>query len=192
LICTYIRKSSAHFLQKVLAILKERLKQKPYQRLKGRAYDTTHPEYHFASESINNIHDICSTKSQPHTQALNARSNHFLRNQIAVTTGYNTSDDFGNDGDDTHHTRLPYYQQPSVFAANASFPADGSTPKTIDLIFVSFLERDNHILPVLREAGANYTSSDISYYMPASFDIGAALIEYAKVKWGENIKDCHI
>jgi hypothetical protein len=122
--------------------------------------------------------------------ALDERSNDFLKYQMAITPGYNTSDDFGNDGDDTIHTQLHNYSQPRVIAAEGSFPADKSLPKTVDLVFVSFFEKDHQILPALLEAGAHYSNSDISLYLPADFNIGSALIEFAKMKWRQDIKTC--
>jgi hypothetical protein len=123
---------------------------------------------------------------------LNKRSNQFLKYQLAITPGYNTSDDFGNDGDDTIHTRLHCYSQPSVIAAKGSFPANESSPKAVDLVFDSFLEQGHHILPALLEAGANYSTIDISSYLPADYNIGSALIDYAKIKWRQDIQNCSI
>ena len=57
------------------------------------------------------------------------------RQSSTLTPGYNTTDDFGNDGDDTKHSDIPYFPQPNDFQANASFPADGSAPKTVDVVF---------------------------------------------------------
>lgn len=75
-------------------------------------------------------HDHLSTKrSYP--------GGRIIRRQSTVNTpGYTTTDDFGTDGDDTPHSPIPYYSQPNVFQANASFPADGSKPATIDLVFL--------------------------------------------------------
>jgi hypothetical protein len=152
----------------------------------------THPDYQFKPDGISDVHDICGTEIQPQTQVLNGRSIHAPEFQTAISPGYHTRDDFGDDGDDTIHTLLQLHPQASVFVANGSFPADGSLPTTVDLIFDSFLERSIQILSALGEAGANYSESDISYYLPPSFDIGQAVIEYAKLKWSRNIKNCSI
>jgi hypothetical protein len=160
-------------------------------RLKKRSSEPE-PEYHFRPNNIDNVHDVCGTEVQPHVKTLSERSIHPLKYQMAITPGYKTSDDFGNDGDDTVHAQLPYYPQPMAFAANASFPANGSLPKTVDLVFLSFFESAHLILPALLEAGANYSSSDIALYLPTSFSIGNALIEYAKLKWGQGIENCSI
>jgi hypothetical protein len=155
-----------------------------------RAY-RAHSEYQFKPDGID-IHDFCGEEVQSHHSALNERSNHFLKYQMATSPGYNTSDDFGNDGDDTIHTPLDHHVQPSYVAAKGSFPADGSLPQRVDLVFASFLEQSHAILPALLEAGASYSDGDISLYLPAEFHIGSALIEYAKMKWQRNVTDCSI
>ncbi|PNY23455.1 Uncharacterized protein TCAP_06593 [Tolypocladium capitatum] len=59
-----------------------------------------------------------------------------VRRQETVVPGYVTSDDWGTDGDDTEHSAIPSYSIPTYFEARASFPANGSDPDRVDLIFL--------------------------------------------------------
>ena len=58
--------------------------------------------------------------------------------QTISTPGCITSDDFGTDGDDIPHSRLPNSYQPNYAQVNASFPTNSTTPDTIDVIFPDF------------------------------------------------------
>ncbi|CAD0022310.1 unnamed protein product [Aureobasidium pullulans] len=49
-----------------------------------------------------------------------------IRRQTTTTPGYVTTDDFGSDGDDTVHSKIPYYSVPNFFQANGSLPANGT------------------------------------------------------------------
>ncbi|KAL1880429.1 hypothetical protein Plec18167_003833 [Paecilomyces lecythidis] len=106
-----------------------------------------------------------------------------------VTGGYTTIDDFGNDGDDTVHSNMPAYDLPIDLQANASFPADGSTPETVDLVFLNYIGAD-YVLPALKQVGGNYTESDIKMYMPASFTSNMYLPEYVRREWRKNLSNC--
>ncbi|GJC83614.1 secreted protein ARB_01864 [Colletotrichum liriopes] len=94
------------------------------------------------------------------------RRGRIVRRQT-VTPGYTTSDDFGTDGDDTIHSEIPIYDYPDFFQANGSFPIDGrlSDEAKVDLIFLDYVA--GSVISVLRSLGANYTSADVSYYLPS-------------------------
>lgn len=85
----------------------------------------------------------------------------------AVTPGYTTTDDFGTDGDDTVHSEIPTYSYPNFFQANGSFPTSGelADDDKIDLIFLDYVA--GSVVSVLRSLGGNYTSADVSYYLPS-------------------------
>lgn len=57
-----------------------------------------------------------------------------VRRQETVTSGYVTTDDWGTDGDDTKHTKIPEYKLPKYWQAQANFPKD-KDPEFVDLIF---------------------------------------------------------
>lgn len=103
----------------------------------------------------------------------------------------NLIDDFGTDGDDTIHSKIPYYPQPNDLQANASFPTDGSEPESVDLIFLDFIA-DEYVIPALNSAGANYTMADVSYYLPQTFTTNSYLPAYAKMAWQANVPNCPV
>ncbi|KZF24516.1 calcineurin-like phosphoesterase [Xylona heveae TC161] len=112
-----------------------------------------------------------------------------LRRQ-ELTPGYTTTDDFGTNGDDTIHSVIPYYDVPIDFQANASFPTDGSEPETVDYVFTDFMLK--FVLSAFQQLGANYTTSDVTYYMPQSFSTQTYLPEYAKTHWHKNMPNCPV
>lgn len=109
----------------------------------------------------------------------------------SIMVGYTTRDDFGMDGDDTVHNRIPSYPLPNDLQANASFPTDGSMPETVDLVFLDFIGVD-YVLPALKSVGANYSKSDIKLYLPEDVTSNQYLPEYAKRAWQKNMPNCPI
>ncbi len=114
------------------------------------------------------------------------------RQNTNPTPGYTTSDDFGTDGDDTIHSRIPNYPQPNDLQANASFPTDGSTPKTVDLVFLDFIA--SYIVNALNtpDVGGSYNVKQVSYYMDKSFTTNSYLPAYAKIAWQANVPNCPV
>lgn len=156
----------------------------PYQRKRR---DLSTPDFNFdyftGADGCTDENSL-SHQHQSHTE-LNSRS--VTRRQIppaAIFPGYVTTDDFGTDGDDTAHTAIPHYSIPNDLQSNASFPTDGSTPETVDLIFLDFIG-PGYVLPALQKLGSNYTTSDISYYLPSSFTTNSYLPAYAQQAWSK-------
>ncbi|KAF1931806.1 uncharacterized protein M421DRAFT_417555 [Didymella exigua CBS 183.55] len=114
------------------------------------------------------------------------------RQSTALTPGYTTVDDFGADGDDTPHTAIPAYTQPNDLQANASFPADGSAPATVDLVFLDFIA--SYVVNALNsaEVGGDVSLGQVGYYMDKTFTTNSYLPAYAKVAWQENVDDCPV
>ncbi|KAF1350342.1 hypothetical protein EJ07DRAFT_139268 [Lizonia empirigonia] len=114
------------------------------------------------------------------------------RQSTAPTPGYTTVDDFGNDGDDTVHSSIPNYPQPNDLQANASFPFDGSLPKTVDLVFLDFIA--SYIVKALNtpDVGGNFSLSQVSYYMDKKFTTNSYLPAYAKIAWQANVPNCPV
>ncbi|KAK4982730.1 hypothetical protein LTR66_009124 [Elasticomyces elasticus] len=71
--------------------------------------------------------------------------------------GYTTVDDGGNDGDDTLHAPIRFYDVPNCIAANIGF-STGATPDTVALVYNQFIER--WVLLALRYLGEKYEQSD--------------------------------
>jgi len=113
------------------------------------------------------------------------------RDAQTLVPGYVTTDDFGNDGDDTPHSPIPAYKQPNDIQANASFPTDGSMPKTVDLVFLDFIAT-GYVLPALKSLGASYTVNDVTYYVPQNFTTNSYLPAYAKIAWQKNVPNCPV
>jgi len=105
-------------------------------------------------------------------------SSRIVRRQSTLTSGYHTTDDFGSDGDDAPHTTIPFYSQPHYFSANASFPANGSAPKTVDLICLNYFAAA--LVADLVSLGGNYTKNDVKDYLPISFTTQDYLPAYVK------------
>lgn len=117
------------------------------------------------------------------------------RQSTTLTPGYNTTDDFGNDGDDTKHSEIPYFRQPNDFQANASFPADGSAPDTVDVVFLDFIGA-SYIIPALQKipGGEKYTKADYKNYLPTTFLSNQYLPKYAKIApdWQKDMPNCPV
>ena len=114
------------------------------------------------------------------------------RQSTAPTFGPTTADDFGTDGDDTIHSPIPNYPQPNDLQANASFPADGSKPKTVDLVFLDFIGK--YIVNALNkpEVGGNFSLDQVTYYMDKEFTTNSYLPAYAKIAWQVNVPNCPV
>jgi hypothetical protein len=114
------------------------------------------------------------------------------RQSTDIHPGYVTKDDFGNDGDDTIHSPIPFYKTPQYYSANGTFPTDGSDPEIVDLIFLDFVEQD--VLTILSVLGATYVSADVQYYLPKNFTTNTYLSLYAQTAedWRADVQNCPI
>ncbi|KAF2853728.1 hypothetical protein T440DRAFT_487046 [Plenodomus tracheiphilus IPT5] len=114
------------------------------------------------------------------------------RQSTTPTPGYTTADDFGTDGDDTIHSKIPNYSQPNDLQANASFPTDGSTPATVDLVFLDFIA--SYIVSALNQpdVGGAFSLGQVSYYMDRKFTTNSYLPAYAKVAWQAGVPNCPV
>jgi hypothetical protein len=90
------------------------------------------------------------------------------------------------------HSKIPDYNQPNDLQANASFPLDGSMPKTVDLIFLDFIA--SYIVDALNQpdVGGNFNLGMVDYYIDKSFTTNSYLPAYAKVAWQENVPNCPV
>lgn len=113
-----------------------------------------------------------------------------VRQSPALTPGYITTDDFGTDGDDTPHSKIPFYKQPNDVQANASFPTSG-LPETVDLVFLDFIGA-GYVIPALNSVGGDYSMDDVSYYVDKSFTTNSYLPEYARRFWQAGVPNCPV
>lgn len=113
-----------------------------------------------------------------------------VRRQVVTTPGYVTTDDFGTDGDDTLHTKIPSYTQPNYIQGNASFPVDGSNPAVVDVVFFDYFAPT--VVKVLNGFGGAYTINDVAYYVDRSYTAQDYLPDYAKLMWQANVPSCPV
>jgi hypothetical protein len=79
--------------------------------------------------------DSCTDPSLGYLSRREMQQGHgVVRRQEIVTPGYVTSDDWGTDGDDTKHAKIPEYPLPRYWQAQANFPKD-KEPEFVDLVF---------------------------------------------------------
>ncbi|KAL6705775.1 hypothetical protein ACN47E_006413 [Coniothyrium glycines] len=73
--------------------------------------------------------------------------------------GYTTKDDAGNDGDDTIHEEIQFYNVPNCIQSVVGFkPDEDHEPETVDLMFNEFIQK--WILLALEYTGQTYSSDD--------------------------------
>ena len=74
-----------------------------------------------------------------------------------LAPGYTTTDDLGDSGDDTLHSKLPGYPIPNVVGASTGFNAsssDDKLPKTVDLVYNEYIQP--FALAALKQLGVSY------------------------------------
>ncbi|KAM4055274.1 hypothetical protein HRG_006070 [Hirsutella rhossiliensis] len=109
-----------------------------------------------------------------------------VRRQEAVVPGYATSDDWGDDGDDTEHSEIPSHKIPNYWETRASFPEDGSKPDKVDVIFLDFIKKR-----VLDNLGEEFADT-VQCYIDCSFSSQDLLLPYAKLAWQANKDNCPV
>lgn len=101
-------------------------------------------------------------------------------NDSDLTPGYTTVDDAGDDGDDTAHSRISFYNVPSCFEAAVGFdPAQPDPPELVDLAYNEFVE--DYILLALRYLGKNYDKGDTGLYLEAT--LTSVIADWIKENW---------
>lgn len=77
--------------------------------------------------------------------------------------GYTTRDDAGEDGDDTLHSVIQFYNVPNCIQASVGFVAKKDEPEVVDLIYNEFIEK--WIILALEYLGEKYSEEDTQYYL---------------------------
>lgn len=80
----------------------------------------------------------------------------------SLKPGYTTKDDAGDDGDDTMHSPISFYQLPNCVQSEIMFPHNRD-PQTVDMVYLDFVEP--WILLALRYLGQMYDLSDAGPYI---------------------------
>ncbi|KAF1836195.1 ser/Thr protein phosphatase-like protein family [Decorospora gaudefroyi] len=96
--------------------------------------------------------------------------------------GYTTQDDAGEDGDDTVHEKIDFYNVPNCIQANVGFTSDDEQePESVDLMYNEFIEK--WILLALEYSGQTYSLEDTQ-----AFDNGKSfsdiMTDWVSEHWG--------
>ncbi|ODH47650.1 hypothetical protein GX48_06267 [Paracoccidioides brasiliensis] len=163
----------------------------PFQRRSSLSVDT------YSSSILEGTSGSCVdppliTSTQGKRDLLKPRSiTRHPRDSTTNNPGYTTTDDFGTDGDDTPHSKIPHFKQPNDVQARAAFPSNRSDPEKVDLVFVDFIA-ERFVLPALAKVGGNYTMVDVQYYMPKEFTTNTYLRKYAEMEWQTGMPNCPV
>ncbi|KAI9820292.1 MAG: hypothetical protein M1827_005914 [Pycnora praestabilis] len=103
-----------------------------------------------------------------------------LEGKPKLTPGYTTKDDAGEDGDDTLHSPVSYYNVPNCVQSKVGFPRDGSEPDTVDLVFLAFIQ--NWVILALEFLGQEYIAADTDDYM-ADKDFTTLISDWVEQNW---------
>ncbi|KAI8936988.1 hypothetical protein NX059_012556 [Plenodomus lindquistii] len=98
--------------------------------------------------------------------------------------GYTTKDDAGEDGDDTVHEKIQFYQVPNAIQSNIGFTeSDEHEPETVDVMYNAFLEK--WVLLALEYSGQHHTLEDTH-----AFDGGRSftdiMTDWVKEHWASD------
>ncbi|KAF2139316.1 uncharacterized protein K452DRAFT_232787 [Aplosporella prunicola CBS 121167] len=78
--------------------------------------------------------------------------------------GYTTIDDDGDDGDDTVHSQIQFFDVPNCIQTTLGFaPDDENVPEEVDLVYNEFVQP--WLLVALRYLGQEYNTADTQAYM---------------------------
>lgn len=100
-----------------------------------------------------------------------------------ILPGYTTSDDAGDDGDDTLHSPIKNFNTPNCVQAQIAFPQDAE-PEMVDLVFLEFITP--WMLLALRFRGLDVSEKDIMPYM-ADKSFTELIAGWVQDNWS---KDC--
>lgn len=103
------------------------------------------PNIPFTKDPVQNFLPRSEQNPCPNLPSRSLHSGGSLNHELMIvrqsvdTPGYNTTDDLGNDGDDTPHSPIAMFPIPTHIQTTAAFPADGREPELFDLVFMSFI-----------------------------------------------------
>jgi hypothetical protein len=117
--------------------------------------------------------------------------NGLIHRQTKVTAGYTTTDDSGTDGDDTPHSPIPNYSQPSYNQANASFSTT-STPDVVNIVFLDLFT--SSVVGISKKLCGNtkYSLPVVQGCIDSGFTTRTYPPEYARRKWTANVTNCPV
>ena len=109
---------------------------------------------------------------QHHGQALLGTPN--------LTPGYTTTDDGGDEGDDTLHSPITFYRVPNCIESEVDFPNSGRDPETVDLVFLEFVQA--WVLIALNLLGLEYKIADTEVFMEGQ-DFTTMMAHWVEENW---------
>ena len=109
--------------------------------------------------------------------------------RLPLIPGYTTTDDAGNDGDDTLHSKIKFYRVPNCIESRIGFPVLRDSgravdPETVDLVYGSFIEQ--FVLLALKFLGTDYSLGDTETYANGQ-TLTALIAQWGMERW---TKDC--
>ena len=109
--------------------------------------------------------------------------------ESGLIPGYTTQDDAGQDGDDTLHAPITFYNVPNCIQASVGFNSSASSndPETVDVIYNEFIEK--WILLALEYLGETYPEAYTSYYFEGK-SVTQLIVEWVGTHWSTEAKEC--
>ncbi|KAF2033577.1 ser/Thr protein phosphatase-like protein family [Setomelanomma holmii] len=102
--------------------------------------------------------------------------------------GYTTQDDASNDGDDTIHSQIQFYNVPNCIESTVGFKADDDhEPATVDLMYNEFIQK--WVLMALQYMGQKYTSDDTKVFADGK-SFTDIMTDWVSEYWSVEGKDC--
>ena len=111
------------------------------------------------------------------------KTQHRVAGETVLQPGYTTRDDAGDDGDDTLHSAISFYQVPNCVQSlvnTTSLEEDGAT---VDLIFNEFIQP--YILLALRFLGLSFSEKDVKPYMYGE-NFTTLMAKWITENWAKN------
>ncbi|OCK86300.1 hypothetical protein K432DRAFT_316521 [Lepidopterella palustris CBS 459.81] len=116
----------------------------------------------------------------------------------SLTPGYTTKDDAGDDGDDTLHAPISFYNVPNCIQAAVGFNMshgnlsevimlDAEEPESVSLVYIDFIE--SWVLLALQYLGQKYNDSDTAPYMEGS-TLTTIITDWVKENWNVRGESC--
>jgi hypothetical protein len=102
--------------------------------------------------------------------------------------GYTTQDDASNDGDDTIHSEIHFYNVPNCIQSAIGFKTDDvHEPATVDLMYNEFIQK--WVLMALEYTGQKYTSDDTEAFANGK-SFTDIMTDWVSEYWGVEGEEC--
>lgn len=108
---------------------------------------------------------------------------HLKAGNPSLHPGYTTKDDEGSDGDDTIHSKLPFYSVPNCIQASINPSKSTKDPESVDVVYIDFIEP--WILLALKFLGLEYSTEETSAYMEGT-SLTELLANWVQENWDDD------